>query len=876
MGAVMAAGRWRATVATVVAGGASRGTVLPLLATALAVMVAYYIGARIGSILKFPDTTTSVVWPPNAILTAALLLAPRRQWWVYILAALPAHLFVQLPTLHSLAFVLLIFVTNCSEALFAGTGVRLLNGHPLRLNTLRRVAVFVLAAGLMAPFLSSFLDAGLVATFRGESYWTIWRTRFFSNVLTQLTVVPVVVGLVRSAPSGLRAVSRWRVLEAAALPAGLGLTAFVVLAGGLERAIGIPPSPLIVVVLPFLLWAAVRFGPGVLALALLMTTFIATGAGVHASGRLGLASPAEAVRALQVFLSAIAVPLLCLAGVMRERRRASRALRERLAFEALLSRLSSAFVHVPNQDLGRAFDYWLRRVGQHFRLDRVTLLEFSPPDFTLVRIYGWVRDGVPPGPARIRKREASDAIDRLLEEASIVFPRHDGRPESSLTAHDRVNGWDVLSSVTLPLITGSRVLGALALVTTTSPRRWPHDLVKRLQLLAAVLATALARKETEDALRASESMKSAILDSLTSHVAVVDRAGFTIALSESGSRFPRTRGAVWESGVSVGDSYLEACRHAAADGVPAAKEALAGLESVLHQRRERFSFVYPYRAAGVERWFAMAVVPLDAAGGGAVISYTDISERKRAEMEAEQSRQELAHVSRVSTMGALAASLAHELNQPLAGILANAQAARRFLDGRRPVMDELREILDDIIADDKRAGEVIRRLRDLLQKGEAERLPIDVNSLIRDVVKLVNNDAVIRNVTVRIEPAPISPIVTGDRVQLQQVVLNLLLNALDALAGSVTRERTVVVRTERRDTRTVRVSVEDSGPGLSAEADTWLFQPFHTTKATGMGMGLSISRTIIEAHEGRIGAANNAKGGATFHFVLPLARGSTE
>jgi signal transduction histidine kinase/integral membrane sensor domain MASE1 len=876
MGAVMTAGRWRATVATVVLDKASRGPVVQLLATALAVTVAYYIGARVGSILKFPDTTTSLVWPPNAILTATLLLAPRRLWWIYLLAALPAHLFVQSSALRPLSFVLLIFVTNCSEALFAATGVRWLGAHPLRLDTLRRVAVFVLAAGLMGPFLSSFLDAGLVTTYTRESYWTIWRTRFFANVLTQLSIVPVIVALVRSAPSGLRRVSRRRLLEAAALPVGLAVTAFVVLAGGLERAIGIPPSPLIVIVLPFLLWAAVRFGPGVLALAILMTMFIATGAGVHASGRLGMAPPADAVLALQVFLTVIAVPLLCLAGVMRERRRASRALRERLAFEALLSRLSSAFVHVPNQDLGRAFDYWLRRVGQHFRLDRVGLLEFSPADFTLVRIYGWVREGVPSGPARIKKRDASDEIDRLLEEVSIVFPAPEGRPEPSLASHDRVNGWDVLSSLTLPLVTGRRVLGALALATTTSTRRWPHDLVKRMQVLSAVLATALARKETEDALRASESMKSAILDSLTSHVAVVDRAGFAVALSEGGPRFLRARGAVWESGVSVGDSYVDACRRAAADGVPAAKEALVGLESVLHQRRERFSFVYPYRSAGVERWFEMSVVPLDAAAGGAVISYTDITERKRAEVEAEQSRQELAHVSRVSTMGALAASLAHELNQPLAGILANAQAARRFLDGRRPGLSELREILDDIIADDKRAGEVIRRLRDLLQKGDAERLPIDVNGLIRDVVRLVNNDAVIRNVTVRVEPAPISTIVTGDRVQLQQVVLNLLLNALDALAGSITRERTVVVRTERRDTRTVRVSVEDSGPGLSADAETWLFQPFHTTKATGMGMGLSISRTIIEAHEGRIGAANNAKGGATFHFVLPLARGSAE
>src|SRR5262249_13036751 len=178
----------------------------------------------------------------------------------------------------------------------------------------------------------------------------------------------------------------------------------------------------------------------------------------------------------------------------------------------------------------------------------------------------------------------------------------------------------------------------------------------------------------------------------------------------------------------------------------------------------------------------MSVVPLSVPEGGAVVSHTEITERKRAEMDAQRSRQELAHFTRVSTMGELAASLAHELNQPLTGILTNAQAARRFLERTPPDLDELRDILIDIVEDDKRAGDAIQRLAELARKGEPKLSHLDLNALIRDVVKLLTSDAIIRNVSVALELDATLPMAKGDRVQLQQVVLNLLLNAMDAIA----------------------------------------------------------------------------------------------
>jgi signal transduction histidine kinase len=218
-------------------------------------------------------------------------------------------------------------------------------------------------------------------------------------------------------------------------------------------------------------------------------------------------------------------------------------------------------------------------------------------------------------------------------------------------------------------------------------------------------------------------------------------------------------------------------------------------------------------------------------------------------------------------------SLAHELNQPLAGILANAQAARRFLDATPPAFDEFRDILLDIVEDVKRAAEVIQHLRDLLQKNEFQYVLLDLNELCRGVAKLVSSDAVIRNITITLDVDPEPTIVHGDHVQLQQVVLNLLLNAMEAMAEDTGGERLVVVRTRNLEARTVHVSVQDTGPGLPDGTQELVFEPFYTRKPAGLGMGLSIVRLIIEAHGGVIGVTNNPTCGATFSFTLPWAGG---
>jgi two-component system sensor kinase FixL len=247
----------------------------------------------------------------------------------------------------------------------------------------------------------------------------------------------------------------------------------------------------------------------------------------------------------------------------------------------------------------------------------------------------------------------------------------------------------------------------------------------------------------------------------------------------------------------------------------------------------------------------------------------DITTRKEAEAESLRQRDQLAHIARVTTMGQLASSLAHELNQPLGAIMRNAEAAELLLLDPSPDLEEVRAILADIRKDDQRAGEVIDRMRALMRRGEAQRLLVNLHLLSGEVITLLRPDADIRRVRLALEADAALPLVFGDRVQLQQVVLNLVLNAMEALKDNPPAERLVVVRA-RPSGATVEVTVSDNGHGIPEDKLSRIFEPFFTSKPGGLGMGLSISRSIVEAHRGRLWAENNTDGGATFRFMLPI------
>lgn len=274
-----------------------------------------------------------------------------------------------------------------------------------------------------------------------------------------------------------------------------------------------------------------------------------------------------------------------------------------------------------------------------------------------------------------------------------------------------------------------------------------------------------------------------------------------------------------------------------------------GDERVVHQRGE-----VTCDAAGNPQWMFGTV--------------HDITDRRRAEEETSRMRDELAHVERAARMGELAASLAHEINQPLAAILSNAQAARRQIASAAPDIKCVRDILDDIIRDDKRAASVVHGLRVMLQKGQPKREVFDVNDVVREVVQILHSEISGRRASLALDLTDALPTVNGGRVEIQQVLVNLVVNALDAVRNQSPHRREVVIRTHADDLG-VAVAVCDRGCGIPSANISSIFQPFFTTKSTGLGMGLAICRRIIESYGGQIRAINNQEGGATVSFSLP-------
>ena len=307
-------------------------------------------------------------------------------------------------------------------------------------------------------------------------------------------------------------------------------------------------------------------------------------------------------------------------------------------------------------------------------------------------------------------------------------------------------------------------------------------------------------------------------------------------------------------------------------------EDRAARDAVIHQALETgTAYGQEYRLLlpdGTQRWIESRGRSLEHGRGRAkrmLGVLIDVTAKKQAELHAQRQREEMAHMGRVSMMGQLASALAHELNQPLAAILRNAEAAELFLGKAAPNLEEVRNIVADIRQDDQRACDVIARLRALLKRRDVESAPLLVHDILRDAVALARADAAARQVHLEIEAPVHLPLIRADRVHFQQVLLNLLLNAMDAMNDPKGGTKKVILSAGREGEGHVVIRVRDTGPGIAPDRLAQIFEPFFTTKAQGMGMGLAISRTIIEAHGGRIWAQNNPEGGASFQFTVATA-----
>jgi PAS domain S-box-containing protein len=439
------------------------------------------------------------------------------------------------------------------------------------------------------------------------------------------------------------------------------------------------------------------------------------------------------------------------------------------------------------------------------------------------------------------------------------------------------------SILCLPLVKQAKLMGVLYLENNLAPRVFTTKRLAMLELLASQAAISLDharlyadlaqenndRRKAEEALRASEERWSKLAENSSAGIALFAPDGRFIAANLALQKM-------------VGYTEDELQGRTASDITH--EEDRAATEARIAEgyegQRRVFRVEKRYlRKDGTVMWADVSSVFVPASGNNSAFFsavIVDCTERKRAEEELHQkevslreAQTELAHVSRVTTMGELAASIAHEVNQPLAGIVTNANAGLRWLAGDSPNLAEAREAIRRIIRDGNRAADVILRMRALFKKARTAKERLDVNEAIKDIVTLAQNEVRRNNVALRTELAANLPSVMSDRVQLQQVVLNLILNGIEAMSTVQDHPRELVIRTQRgEDDDEICVAVQDSGIGLDPRSRERIFDPFHTTKPGGLGLGLSISRSIVESHGGRLWAVSNDGPGATFQFTL--------
>ena len=959
--------------------------------TAIAVAIGYYAGARIGFILTAREQAVSTLWPPNAILLGALLIAPLASWPYIFAATFPVHLLANWETGVPFAMSLCWFISNSCEALIGAACIRRFADGPIRFDSVRRVGNFVVFGAIVAPFLSSFLDVAFVKlnAWGAGTYWEIWRIRFFSNVLAILAFVPMIVSWGHRGVARMRDIPPMRALEGAVLASSLLVVCTAVFAR--SPAAGNTTPALLYAPLPLLLWGAVRFGPSGTSGCLFIFAILSIWGAINGQGPFAHRST-ENVLAVQLFLILTSVPLLALAAVIRERERVedeARRNEERLNLalsaaqigtweldirnnRGTLSEKSREILGVRNGggdvdrrqfadlaidedrpqlqaalaraiQLGETCEVEFRTLqpdGEiHWLLSKGKVVEDTSTFGTRMlgviaditerrRAEGARQDEVALRESEARFRQLADAMPQIVWTA---------RPDGEIDYFNRK--WYELTGTPPGILTDDSMMrivhpedraSSIESWAASVAARRPHETEKRLWSVHARAyrwhlnralpvfdeSGAVVRwcgtatdiddhKRAEQALRDSEAKLRPFYEDLEHRVAErtveLSRANATLraeidvrvraerALRATEERFAKAfraspdaisiarlpEGRIieinerWEAmfGLSrseaIGRTIDELRIYTHQADSDRLKELMASQGYVRELEMDmRNRAGEPLRAV-------LAAENIDVGGEPCLITLIrDITERRRAEHEIVAQRRQLAHLGRVAVVGEMSGALAHELNQPLTAILANARAAQRMLLRDRVDVPELRAILDDIVADDLRAGSVIHRVRALIRKGDVGPQQVVANEIVSEVLELAHSDLIQREVRVTTRLAASLPAVPGDRVQLQQVVLNLIVNACDAMADNSPPERTLAISTSDEGAA-VRISVSDRGTGISGESVETVFEPFVTSKEHGLGLGLAICRSIVNAHGGRMWAVNNPDRGATFHLLLP-------
>jgi len=704
------------------------------------------------------------------------------------------------------------FISNSCEALIGAGLTRYLAGGPIHFRSLRNVGIFCLCVVFVGPLLSSFLDAAFVVWnhWGHDSYGQLIRIRLFSNALAALIVVPLVVTWATIGISGLRTARLSRYLEACALFVGLLLVSYAVLykvGSGADSALLFLP-------LPFLLWAAVRFGAVGASTAISIVGFLAIWSAAHGHGPFSGGTAEQNALSIQIFLIVLSIPLLFLATVIEERVTGETELRESESRFRIVADAAPVLI-------------WMAGVDQLCTFFNKPWLEFTGRSMEQELGNGWA-EGV-----------HSDDLQNCLDVYTEAF---DARQPFVMQYRLRRND------------------GTFRWVSDQGVPRYDAQGRFAGYIGSCVDVTELVNKDA--ALRESE-----------------ERMRMAAEAVNLG---------IWEWDLSKDEIWATNARRALLGWPASGKITLEHFISRLHPGdRDRIrqaiddaihkgqDFDSEYRLVlpdGIVRWMATrGSVRLDAHGKPAQLLgiSIDITARKQAELEAKQRRDELSHLSRVALIGEMSASIAHELNQPLAGIASNAGAGQRFIDRGNVDLQEIRELLADIGADARRASDVVRGIRGMIKKEQMGRQRINLNDIVTNVAHILSSDALLHWCELKTSLATNLPMVEADPIQIQQVLINLVVNAFEAMPETPVSTREVEINTQQNADGAVRVSVRDYGVGISPETRSRLFEQFFTTKAEGLGMGLAIARSIVEAHAGTIDAESAEDGGARFHFTLP-------
>src|SRR5688572_644207 len=663
----------------------------------LAVGAAYYIAAAVGAALAFPAAPVSVLWAPNAILMAALLLTPREQWWMFLLAIVPFHLFAQLLDTPMMQ----VIIQYCANVGLAGLGalaILTFSPTPRRFDRVRSAFTLVLFGGLLVPALTSIL---LAAAFVMSGILTEVRltvvVRTITNTFAVVTLVPLIVHCAERLRAGQRPISVKRAAEGVTL--ALTVLAICLLLFFLPGTSPERTALLLYAPLPLLGWATVRFGVSGACAACLTTGAISMLAMVNGYGPLSGTDPIETALSLVAFHVVMSIIFLTAAALLDEWRQSGLALslskaRFRSIFE---NNIIPTAIWRDDLRISEANEAFLRLTGYSGADIQDGKLRFD--DLTV-----W--NGKP----GVRDPEAADLLESFDNtELELALP--DGRRVPVILSHCRFPSDD------------GGVIYALDLS---------------------------AFRRAESRRQRVESLHAAVLASLHDQVAVVDSRGVVIEINDSWRHAVDAASASRFDRVLAGDNYLQ-CAARAAEQDRTAAEHLAALRAVLNGSENRRLLDCRETSEGDAGWFEICFERLRRTEDGAVITRTDVTTRKRAEADSRNQRAQLTHLSRAAVLGQLSGAFAHELKQPLTSILGNAEAALSMLKRGNANEAELTEILEDIVLDDERAAHVIQRLRALLGKGDTQHVPVELNDLVRESLELVHSEFVTRNVVASLQ-----------------------------------------------------------------------------------------------------------------------------